>query len=46
VGNAIRKEAIGQTLVQPAVVEDSDSQEDTIKASKLPTISRKLAVKF
>ena len=46
VGNAIRKESIGQTLIQPALNpsdDESASQEDTIKDLKLPIITRKAA---
>jgi hypothetical protein len=46
VGNAIRKETIGQMLIQPAFDpsdDESASQEDTIKDQKLPRITRKAA---
>lgn len=47
IGNAIRKQVVGQALAQPAFSPsdaDSNSQEDTIKDHKLPTMSRKLGI--
>jgi len=47
IGNAVRKQAVGQTLIQPAFSpsdDESNSQEDTIKDHKLPTMRRKLGV--